>query len=136
RESLWIGERTRGGHLAWSTVTKGTFVVSIPARLVFETPLLDRSPARLRPEDLDSLRIVDGDRKYSFVREAGLLRSDGGAATDDVVAPREDALRSIEIAAVMPESTAAELPQPSGSPLIISGMRNAAAGKTPFEFRI
>lgn len=136
RESLWIGERTRGGHLAWSTVTKGTFVVSIPARLVFETPLLDRSPARLRPEDLDSLRIVDGDRKYSFVREAGLLRSDGGAATDDMVAPLEDALRSIEIAAVMPESTASELPKRSGSPLIISGMRNAAAGKTPFEFRI
>lgn len=98
-ETIFVGDRVQGGHLAWSSLTDGTFVIPVHARLVFATPLIDRGKARIEPDDLDTLEIRTDGRVYSFERQAGLLRAKGGLATDALVHPLTDALRSITVVA-------------------------------------
>jgi hypothetical protein len=119
---LWIGKRIRGGFEAWSTLSEGPFVLSTAARDVFETPLVDRSPVRLDPDEFSRITLRAGDRLYSFAREGEVLRATGGQALDDMVTELEEALRALDVVAAAP-SGAAELPRRSSPEIVFEGLR-------------
>lgn len=95
--NLWIGSRVRGGYLAWSDLTEGTFVLPLGARLPLETPLEDRRLFRVHLDEKTRVAIdVDG-REVVFERQAGVLRAVRGEATDEMIEPLADALEAMRV---------------------------------------
>lgn len=95
--NLWVGPRVRGGYLAWSDLTDGTFVLPLASRLPLELPLEDRRAFRVDVENLDLLIIETGARKVRFERQAGMLRAAGGEARDEMLEPLTEAFGSLRV---------------------------------------
>jgi hypothetical protein len=95
--NLWIGGRVRGGYLAWSDLTEGTFVLPYGARLPFETPLNDRRLFRISLEEQQRLSIRTDGGEILFERHGGVLRSAGGEAQDDMIEPLAVALADLRV---------------------------------------
>jgi hypothetical protein len=102
-DTLWIGERTQGGYLAWSSLTDGAFVLPLHSRIVYETPLMDRSSLHIEPDDLSSITIGQDDRSYAFERQGGVFRASGGRARDEMAPTLQEALRLISVVAAVPQ---------------------------------
>jgi hypothetical protein len=123
--TLWIGGRIRGGYLAWCTEVDGTFVVAPDVRTTLETPLLDRSPFHINPDQQARLEIMTADgRKFLFERDAQILRARGGEASDDIVEPLATALRNITVVSAAGTHPEARRIQ-RGSPLLSIHARTA-----------
>ena len=95
--NLWIGSRIRGGYLAWSDLTEATFVLPLGARLPFETPLIDRRAFHLDLEEQQRFSIETENGEIVFERQAGVLRSVGGEANDDMLEPIEEGLDTLRV---------------------------------------
>lgn len=130
-ETLSLGARVRGGYLAWTSLTEGSFVLHPQAKEILETPLTDRSRVTLKPEDLLSLHIKAHGRTYEFRETAGELRASGGDATERMVAPLIEALRQVQVlsASYGSGATNASLaaPRRGEAHLILSGRRRTAS---------
>ena len=96
---LWIGRRTRGGYLAWSSFTEGTFVIGLPTRSIFNAPWGSRAELQIDVASITQLTARADDRTYLFERQGESLRPNGGAAVEDMVAPLEEAIRAINVIA-------------------------------------
>lgn len=95
--NLWIGRRVRGGYLAWSDLTEGTFVLPSGSRLPLETPLEDRRAFRVNLEELTRLAIETDGREVVFERHADVWRSVGGEASDEMIEPLADAFDAVRV---------------------------------------
>ncbi|GEM_PF-1609929 len=135
-EILWIGRPTRGGNLAWSTFTPGTFVLPSESLFVLSASLLDRAQLDLDPKYMVQLDITGKSRSYAFTRQAGLLIANGGEARDDMAGALEEALGSLQVLGTAHRS----LTEPSSKKkllLRVRGQRKLANGDSKsFAFSI
>lgn len=113
RETLWIGPRTRGGVVAWASFVDGTFVLPLGSRVVFETPLLDRSPLSLDPSSIRSLQISFDGRNYSFEQNEAGLSPAGGDSSSDMLEPLKEALLGLHIVSALPRGIPGSTSTPS-----------------------
>lgn len=107
--SLTVGKRVRGGHLAWATFVRGTFVLPLEAVDALGLSLHDRSAIFLDTKNLSRLSIDWDGRHLLLERRAGRLALVSGDGTDDVAAPLGEALMGLEV-------LSAELPSPADPP--------------------
>ena len=96
--TIWLGKRTRGGYLAWADFIDIPFVVPQNTRDLFQTPLFDRSPALIHPDQVQTLELIVDERHYRFRQQGGALHPVGGIAQDDLREPLHRALLGLEIA--------------------------------------
>lgn len=131
-ETLWIGERTQGGYLAWSTLADGAFVLPRHSRMVYETPLIDRSSVEIEPDELKRITVTRGDQTYSFERHGGVLRMSGGNARDEMVTSFEEALRHIAVVTAVPKRDEADWIRLKKAQLTLEGATTAGADTGSF----
>lgn len=130
KHELWVGSRTRGGFLAWLDTNPTAFVLAYEVGLSLPTPLYDRSPAQVEPDDFVMLKLEFEGRSLSFKRVADELEPDNTNTPVEAVGPIVEALRGLSVLSRMP---AKDL-QPT-TPITIIGQKRSPAGAI-FELQL
>jgi len=135
-EELFIGERTRGGYLAWGSFSDRVLVLPLHVVRALRIPLGDRKNAKVSTFQIFELTLRAGDRTYEFRDRAGVLSPSGGEATDDMIAPLTEALRAVEVIARVGEQPKLQALKRGTARLSLSGKHGSGASARPFTLHI